>query len=103
DADHYAIAVYGAPNRIVRGDSKDLVNELKKQAAIKREGKKDLKPSSVQVLQRDDGPVIVYLFPRSTEITRQDKRLDFDGQIGRFKFEQSFYVEDMTYQGKLEL
>jgi len=103
DADHYAIAVYGTPNRIVRGDSKDLASELKKQASIKREGKKDLKPSSVQVLQRDDGPVIVYLFPRSNEITRQDKRLQFDGQIGRLKFEQSFYVEDMTYQGKLEL
>jgi hypothetical protein len=103
DADHYAIAVYGTPNRIVRGDSKDLASELKKHASIKREGKKDLKPSSVQVLQRDDGPVIVYLFPRSNEITRQDKRLEFDGQIGRLKFEQSFYVEDMTYQGKLEL
>jgi hypothetical protein len=103
DADHYAIAVYGVPSRMAHTDSKDLTNELKKQAALKRDGKKDLKPSSVEVLQREDGPVILYLFPRSKEITRQDKRLEFDAKIGRLQFEQSFYVDEMTYQGKLEL
>jgi len=103
DADHYAIAVYGVPSRMAGGDTKSLANQLKKQAAIKRDGKKNLKPSSVEVLQRDDGPVIVYLFPRSKEITRQDKRIEFDAQIGRLQFAQSFYVDDMNYQGKLEL
>lgn len=103
DADHYAIAVYGVPSRMASGDSKSLANQLKKQAAIKRDGKKNLKPSSVQVLQREDGPVIVYLFPRSQEITRQDKRIEFGAHIGRLQFAQSFYVDDMNYQGKLEL
>jgi hypothetical protein len=103
DDSHYAIAVYGLPRRAANGDSKALAGELKKDAALKRDGKKDLKPSSVQVLQREDGPVIVYLFPRSMEITRQDKRLLFDARIGRFQFTQSFYLDDMTYAGKLEL
>jgi hypothetical protein len=103
DADHYAIAVYGVPSRMAGGDTKSLANQLKKQATIKRDGKKNLKPSSVEVLQRDDGPVIVYLFPRSKEITRQDKRVEFDAHIGRLQFAQSFYVDDMSYQGKLEL
>jgi hypothetical protein len=103
DLDHYAIAIYGVPSRMANGDSKSLANQLKKQAAIKRDGKKDLKPSSVEVLQREDGPVIVYLFPRSKEITRQDKRIEFDAHINRLQFTQSFYVDDMTYQGKLEL
>ena len=103
DADHYAIAVYGVPSRMANGDSQSLAKKLKKQAAIKRDGKKDMKPSSVEVLQREDGPVIVYLFPRSKEITRQDKRIEFDAHIGQLQFAQSFYVDDMTYQGKLEL
>ena len=103
DADHYAIAVYDVPNRMANGDSETLAKQLKKQASIKRDGKKDLKPSSVQVLQREDGPVIVYLFPRSKEITRQDKRIEFDAQIGRLQFAQSFYVDEMNYLGKLEL
>ena len=59
--------------------------------------------TSVEVLQRDDGPVVLYLFPRSKEITRQDKRIQFDARIGRLQLTQSFYPEDMTYQGKLEL
>jgi len=103
DEQHYALAVYGLPQRMASGNRQDLAKQLKKQANLKREGKKDLKPSSVEVLQREDGPVVVYLFPRSKEITKQDKRLEFNGQIGRFKIAPSFFVEDMVYQGKLEL
>ena len=103
DADHYAIAVYGVPDRMAVGNSQTLAKQLKKQALIRRDGKKDLKPSSVQVLQRDDGPVFVYLFPRSKEITRLDKRVEFDGQVGRLQFARTFYPDEMTCQGKLEL
>ena len=102
DQDHYAIAVYGVPNRMM-GDTKNIEDRLKKKAAIKRDGKKDLKPSSVEVLQRDDGPVIVYLFPRTKEITKEDRRLEFDAEVGRLQFTQSFYVDEMMYRGKLEL
>ncbi len=104
DDAHYAIAVYGVPDRFTSGSSQeDLVKQLKKKAVIKREGKKDLKPSSVEVLQRNDGQVVVYLFARSNEITMTDKRLEFDAHIGRLQFVQSFYVDDMTCRGKLEL
>jgi hypothetical protein len=103
DEGHYAIAVYGVPSRMAGSDSRNLVDALKKQASIKREGKKDLKPSSVKVLQKEAGPVIVYLFPRSTEITRGDKRIEFDAQVGRLEIAQSFYVDEMVYLGKLEL
>ena len=103
DEDHYAIAVYGVPRGMVGGDSKTLSDQLKKDAALKRDGKKDLKPSSVDVLEREDGPVVVYLFPRSKEITREDKRVEFDAKIGRLEFTESFFPEDMTYLGKLEL
>jgi len=103
DPDHYAIAVYGVPARFANGDSKTLADQFKKQAAIKRDGKKDLKPSSVEVLQRDNGPVIVYLFPRTKEITSEDRRIEFDAKIGRLDLSESFYTEDMFYQNKLEL
>jgi hypothetical protein len=103
DRDHYAIAVYGLPGRIANGDSKTMAAELKKQASIKREGKKDLKPTSVEVLRGEDGPVILYQFSRSAEIVKGDRRIEFDAQIEKLKFEQAFYLEDMVYQGKLEL
>jgi hypothetical protein len=84
-------------------DPHKLADKLKKEAAIKREGKKDFKPSSVEVMHSEDGLVIVYLFPRSNEITKDDRRILFDAQIGRFQFEESFFPEDMVYQGKREL
>jgi hypothetical protein len=103
DESHYAIAVYGVPNRMADAGSRNLADQLKKQAALKRTGKKDVKPSSVQVLQREDGMLLVFLFPRSNEITKEDRRIEFDAQIGRMQLTQSFYVEDMTFQGKLEI
>ena len=103
DEQHYAIAVYGVPSRLAGRDPKSLADQLKKAAFLKRDGKKDLKPSGVEVLQREDGPVIVYLFPRSKEILPQDRRVELDARIGRLEFTQSFYLEDMVYQGKLEL
>ncbi len=103
DEDHYAVAVYGVPGGMVRGDPNNLGAELKNRAAIKREGKKDMKPSSVEVLIHDEGPVILYLFPRSNEITRKDKQIEFDAEVGRLKFTQDFFPDEMVYQGRLEL
>jgi hypothetical protein len=103
DQDHYAIAIYGVPSRMVNGDPKTVGDQLKKNAALKRDGKKDLKPSGVDVLQREDGSVIVYLFPRSAEISKQDKRVELDARIGRLEVKQPFWVEEMVYQGKMEL
>lgn len=101
--DAYAIAVYGVPSRMMGRDPDRMANELKGQASIKRHGKKDLKPSGVRILDREDGPVVVFLFPKSKEITSEDRRLEFDAKIGRLEFTQSFYPEDMMFLGKLEL
>ena len=103
DENHYAIAVIGVPRNMIKADTRAMESELKKQAVLKRDDKKDFKPSSVQILQRDDGPVIVFFFSRSTEISKSDRRVEFDAQIGRLKFGEAFYLEDMFYDGKLAL
>jgi hypothetical protein len=93
----------GFPSRMVNSDTKSFAEQLKKAATLKRDGKKDLKPSRVEVLQREDGPVILYQFPRTKEITQPDRRVEFAAHIGRLQFAQSFYLEDMVYLGQLEL
>jgi hypothetical protein len=103
DENHYAIAVIGVPRSMIKSDTRAMEADLKKQAVLKRDDKKDFKPSSVEILQRDDGPVIVFFFSRSTEITASDRRVEFDAQIGRLKFAEPFYLEDMVYEGKLAL
>jgi hypothetical protein len=101
--DGYIMAVYGVPTAKVKGDPRSLGEPLKSQAFLRREGKKDVKPSSVEVFQQEDGMVIVYVFPLSAEISKTDQRVEFDARIGRLGISQSFNVEEMQFQGRLEL
>jgi hypothetical protein len=101
--DGYSIAVYGVPGGDFKGDPKRLGEPLKNLAALKREGKKDVKPSSVEVFQRENSVVVVYLFPLSAEISRKDQRIQFEAHIGRIVFIQTFELSEMQFAGKLEL
>jgi hypothetical protein len=103
DDHHYAIAVYGVPDRMLVGETSKLQDQLKKQAALKRDGKKDFKPSNVEVIDRANGRVVVYLFPMTNEITKGDRRVEFDATIGRLEVTQSFFTDEMVWQDKLEL
>jgi hypothetical protein len=97
----YAIAVYDVPGL---SNSKTLMKELAKSAYLKRDGKKDLKPERVDLLPQEGGlTTIVYLFPRSEEITAADKRIEFAAVVGRLSLAEYFYTEQMQFQGKLEL
>ena len=100
DEDHHAIAVYGIPSHLAK-DPQNFADRLKGQATIKREGQKDLKPTHVDVIPRDDGVVVVFLFPRS--LSAKDSRVEFNAQIGQFQIAQSFHLDEMIYQGKPEL
>ena len=99
----YSLAVYGVPGDSLKGDPKSLGDPLKSLAALKREGKKDVKPSSVEVFQLEKGVVVVYMFPLSTEISKKDGPFLFTANIGRIAISQSFNPEEMEFQGKLEL
>ena len=99
----YSIAVYGVPFSDAKGDPKTLGDPMKQAAMLKREGKPDVKPLRVEVFQRENDCVVVYLFPLSAEISRKDERVDFYAQIGRLVFAQVFSPEQMQFQGKLEL
>jgi hypothetical protein len=101
--DGYYIAVYGVPRGDFKGDPKQLGDPLKNLAALKREGKKDVRPTRVEVFQRDSGVVVVYVFPLSAEITLRDQRIQFEAHIGRIVFAHSFELSEMEFGGRLEL
>jgi hypothetical protein len=98
--DYYAIAVYNVqpPFRF------NLANELKGDAFLKRDKKKDVKPSRVVVLRHADGlATFVYLFSHSAEISKKDHSVRFVAQIGRLFVSQFFFPEEMQVQGQPEL
>jgi hypothetical protein len=98
--DYYAIAVYA----LARPYRFNVAGVLKDIAFLKREKRKDLKPSRVVVVPRPDGlETFVYLFPRSIEITKKERSLIFVAQIGRLFVYLNFFPEDMQLQGELQL
>jgi hypothetical protein len=101
--DGYYIALYGVPGGDFKGDPKQLGEPLKNLAALKREGKKDVKPIRVEVFQREGGMVVVYVFPLSAEVTKKDQRIQFEAHIGRIVFAHNFELSEMEYAGRLEL
>jgi hypothetical protein len=102
NADAYVLAVYGLPGGYFKGEPEKLGKPLRSQAVLRRDGKPDVKPSRVEVFQGSDGPMVVYEFPRTLEITRDDKVFYFRAVIGRLSLTQAFDIEAMQFQGKLE-
>jgi hypothetical protein len=99
----YSIAVYGVPASLAKGDPTSLGKPLKESAALKREGKKDVPPASVEVFELENSVVVVYRFPLSAEIGKKDDVVEFSALIGRLQVSQHFLVAEMEFQGKLEL
>ena len=85
-------------------DRRTLPVELTKGAFLRRSGKKDLKPVRVEVIPTDEKlATLVYLFPRSEQITKLDRQIWFTAQIGQLFLEQAFDAGEMQLHGKLEL
>jgi hypothetical protein len=103
DEGHYAIVVLGLPARMASGDPKVSQDRLRPLAELKRDGKKTVRSSDARILSTDDGPIVVFLFPRSQEISLKDSRVEFGAHIGRLELKQDFAPSEMTYAGKLEL
>jgi hypothetical protein len=98
--DDYAVAIYGiqAPKKM------NLASLLKDAAFLRRYHKKDIKASRVEVLRHDDDTAtIVYLFPRSVEITKKDGGIEFTAQVGRRWVSQYFYTGEMQFRGETQL
>ena len=101
--DYYAVAIYDVAG-YTEMDQKTLPAELKKEAFLKRPGKKDLKPVRVDVVLLESNLLrIVYLFPRTEEITAADEQIGFVATIGRLYVAYNFATGQMQLQGKLAL
>ncbi len=103
EGEGYRIAVYGIPGSHFSGDPEKLGAPLKSMAALKRAGKKDVRPVSVEVFQRENDVVVVYLFPLFAEITKRDVEIRFEAQIGRIVVAETFELSEMEFMGNLAL
>jgi len=97
---YYAVVVYAIP----LPKRWNLAHELKTVAYLRRDRKKDLKPARVEIERLDgDLATVVYLFRRSVEITRRDRRVEFVAQLDRLFVAQPFDLGEMSIMGRMEL
>ena len=101
--DGYIIAVYGVPASFAKGDPTSLGKPLRESAFLRREGKKDVYPSRVEVFELESNVLVTYLFPLSAEISKNESVVEFSALIGRLQVSQHFLVQEMQFQGKPEL
>jgi hypothetical protein len=102
DRGSFAVAVYGLPSASIDGNLRLISQNLKRLSELKQTGKKEIKAARVDIIQETDGVVLVYVFPRSIEITKEDT-FEFSAQMGRYFVAQAFSANEMQFQGKLEL
>lgn len=103
EGEGYQLAVYDVPGDYFKDDPKKLGDPLRNESYLRRDGKKDVKPTRVEVFQRGKTLVVTFLFPPSTELSTKDGLVEFMAHIGRVTVDYHFDLTQMEYQGKLEL
>ena len=84
-------------------DPEAIREELMERTTISRGTGRSLRPVKVEFDLPGKLGIIYFHFSREDEITRKDKELDFQTQLGGNRLERKFDTKEMVYKGKLEL
>ena len=66
-------------------------------------GKQSIHPMDIQFGNQPGAAEVYMIFPRTAEITADDKELEFVTKLGGMNVKYRFKLKDMVYNGKLEL
>ena len=116
------MGISGFPARLFRGEPEQLklVSEhMTSQSFLKIKGREPIQASGVFIpVGRSEvinvrsqpwrtGVEIIVMFPREQDgsdvISLEDKKVQFETEIGTLKVKRKFELKDMVYNGKLEL
>jgi hypothetical protein len=111
---HYVIAVIGPPRggaqqregapggQQRQGPSEEMKQKIKAVTFLHRKGKPDVHPEVVEVVQ-GSAQTMVFRFPRTDEITLDDKDVEFSTKMGAIDIKRKFKLKEMVWHGKLAL
>jgi len=97
----YVVAVAGLPPALDRVPDEQL-NQLAKSAMLQRKDKDPIAAGSVQRIPGEKGSV-AFFFPKTSEITLEDKEVEFVSKVARIEVRRKFKLKDMVVGDKLEL
>jgi hypothetical protein len=102
----YAIVLSGALEPLLRGNPEDLKRALINASFLSSKGKGAMKPMDIQISATPKATEVLFLFPRSTAYTLDDKEVEFSTKLGgaaAAAARYTFRLKDMVFNGKLEL
>jgi len=84
-------------------DFSRMQDRMKEATSLTIKGKPPIRAERIEVVQAADGMVTLFLFPRSTAISADDKEVAFETAMGPMEVKSKFYLKDMMFDGNLAL
>jgi hypothetical protein len=82
----------------------DQQDRLKNATSLTVKGKDPIQPGKIDVVPGDEGKMTFrFYFPRSTDLSLDDKEVQFQTRVGPMALKQKFVLKEMTFDGKLAL
>jgi hypothetical protein len=102
----YIVAVAGLPRAgeymgAMVAAAVNRLDQLVAVTSITIKGKPVLTPEKIEYGR--DGTSLLFVFPRTSPISLDDKEVEFATKIGTMEVRRKFKLKDMVYQGKLAL
>jgi hypothetical protein len=98
----YLIMISGLSGRALRNGDK-MKESLIQNTSLIVKGKDPIQATDVQTGGNEQRPVVVFVFPRTTPFTLDDKDVEFSTKLGSIVVKQKFHLKDMVLNGKLDL
>ena len=87
-----------------RRDPSEMREELLARTKLTVKGRDPITPSDVKMEAKDGENELHFFFSKiNPPISRDDKEIVFEAQMGSMKITQKFHPKEMAYKGKLEL
>ncbi len=102
DQKFYAIMVSGLPGRVLHGGDK-MKESLLQNSSLNVKGRDPIPPTDMQVGGNEQRALLLFLFPKTTPLTLDDKEVEFSTKVGPITVKQKFHLKEMVFNGKLDL
>ena len=99
---HYIVAVVGLPGRMA-GFVQRNPDALKENTVLKRKKKEPINPDGIQAQSQEETASFYFMFPKTDEITVDDKDVEFIMKTQRFEVRRKFKLKNMVFNGELSL
>lgn len=100
---YYLLTMIGLPvslGRAAEGDKKAALLPL---TTLTAPGKPPLTAADIQVGTGRDSAIIVFVFPKTSEFTVEDKEVEFAAKFDKTSVKHKFKLKPMVFNGKLEM